>query len=543
MEVPFAHTLSITRFLGGYTQTSVEKICGYSIGTRNLSSYCPSVSEPWSLDYVVKSGSSVNYQTSSMLDRVTPYITAGYSPGDMTLVIINVPWALSSNVAPQNGSTCVPQSTGGSLGVWGQCNPPANYGQWGATITQLATDLQGSYQAGAEGFTFEVGDEYDQSSTFNGQSADFYNLYETAYKSIKSVLPAAAVEAGDFTASCYDSASTNASGCVYDTKAFLSREFAGGNMPSNLNRSLNMYWDTSGTPYPSAAVSGAMKSLTYVDGASTNQLPLQIHQFGLLDMPWGSEGGTSVASVEANWHFQALMGLKKNVPNLSRVSNWGGVATIRAGVSLNFLDGAGYVRTIMDNHQGAELYLLPVSAGNLSAGNEVMAVALVEGNSFQIIVSNVDVVPVNSNLASLQPDAPITLSITVPTGWVVGTNWNYLRYSSALVDNVFAQIKRDYANAGILDPNFAQCAICFSDPITMTTNQTAARALLVNNWTSASNYVQTMQNTLKWNPVTSLNSAKQLNIDQNGVTHSFSQSGGTVTVTIGANEMLVLNPN
>jgi hypothetical protein len=260
-------------------------------------------------------------------------------------------------------------------------------------------------------------------------------------------------------------------------------------------------------------------------------------------MPWGPEGGASVASLEANWDFQALMGLKQNLPNLSRVFNWGGFATVNDGVSLNFLNGAGYIRTIMDNHQGAELYMLPVTADNLPAGNEVMAVAMVEGNSFQIIVSNVDVVSANSNLATMQPDAPTTLSVTIPSAWVGTTNWSYLRYSSAPVDNVFAQIKKDYTNAGILDAKFAQCAVCFSDPVNMSTNQTAAEALLINNWTSSSNYVQTMQNTLKWNPVTSLNSSKQLNIDQNGVTHAFSQSGGTLTVTVGANEMLVLNPN
>jgi len=545
-EIPFAHTLSITRLLGGYTQASVEQICGNSIGTTSFASSCAPVSEPWSLDYVVKAGSTFSYQTPLMLDRISPYIAAGYSPGDMTLVLINVPWALSSDAAPQNGSACVPQSTGGSLGTWGQCNPPASYAQWGVAIARLATDLQGSYQAGAANFTFEIGDEYDQSSTFNGQSSDFYDLYETAYKSIKSVLPAAPVVAGDFTAACYASASTNAAGCVYDSKAFLSREIGLGDAPPNLNRSLNMFWDTTPTPYPSAAVSGAATSVVYVTGAATNQLPLQIHQFGFLHMPWGSvgsNGGTSVASVEANWEFQALMGLKQNLPNLSRVFNWGGFATINDGVSLNFLEGAGYIRTIMDNHQGAELYMLPVTAGNLPAGNEVLAVAMVEGNSFQIIVSNVDVVPVNSNLATLQPDAPAKLSITIPAAWLGTTNWSYLRYSSALVDNVFAQVKRDYAAAGILDANFAQCAICFSDPITMTTNQAAAETLLVNNWTSSSNYVQTMQNTLKWNSVTSLNSSKQLNIDQNGVTHAFSQSGGTLTVTIGANEMLVLNPN
>jgi hypothetical protein len=77
----------------------------------------------------------------------------------------------------------------------------------------------------------------------------------------------------------------------------------------------------------------------------------------------------------------------------------------------------------------------------------------------------------------------------------------------------------------------------------MATDDAAARTILLNNWTTGSNYVQTMQNALKWNTVTSLNAANQLNIDQNGVVHAFSQSGGTLNVTVGPNEMLVLNPN
>ena len=240
------------------------------------------------------------------------------------------------------------------------------------------------------------------------------------------------------------------------------------------------------------------------------------------------------------------MGLWENVPNLSRVFNWGGFATISDGTSLNFLEGAGYIRTIMDNHQGAELFMLPVSTGALPVGNEVMAVAMVEGNNFQIIVSNVDVVAVNSNLTLMQADAPTQLTITIPTSWLGTTNWSYLRYSSAMVDNVFAQIKRDFANAqpeSILWTNFSQCVVCFSDPMSMATDATAARTILTNNWTSSSNYVQTMQNSLKWNLVTSMNAANQLNIDQNGVTHAFSQSGGILSVTIGTNEMLVLKPN
>ncbi len=213
-EIPFAHTLSITRFLGGYTQAAVQMLCSSASGTTTFASYCTPTPEPWSLDYLVDAGSSVSYQTALMLHRISPYINAGYSPSDMTLVLINVPWAMSSSAAPQNGSACVVQSTGGSLGVWGQCNPPASFTRWSSVITQLATDLQSSYQANAAKFNFEIGDEYDQTSTFNGQASDFYSLYENAYKSVKSVLAGAAVAAGDFTEPCYDSASTGAAGCV-----------------------------------------------------------------------------------------------------------------------------------------------------------------------------------------------------------------------------------------------------------------------------------------------------------------------------------------
>ena len=172
-EVPFAHTLSITRFLGGYTQAAVQLLCSSTAGTATFASYCTPTYQPWSLDYVVNAGSSSSYQTALMLDRISPYIKAGYSPSDMTLVLINVPWAISSNVAPQNGSACVVQNTGGSLGVWGQCNPPASFTQWSSVITQLATDLQGVYQAGAADFSFEIGDEYDQNVDLQWPSQRF----------------------------------------------------------------------------------------------------------------------------------------------------------------------------------------------------------------------------------------------------------------------------------------------------------------------------------------------------------------------------------
>ena len=352
-EIPFAHTLSITRFLGGYTQAAVQQLCSSTAGIATYASYCTPTYEPWSLDYVVNDGSSISYQTALMLDRISPYINAGYSPSDMTLVLINVPWAMGSSAAPQNGSACVVQSTGGSLGVWGQCNPPASYTQWSSTITQFATDLQGAYQAGASGFNFEIGDEYDQTSTFNGQASDFYSLYENAYKSVKSILPGASVAAGDFTEPCYDSTSTGAAGCVYDSKDLLSREIANGDSPSYVTRSLNSFRDTDPHPYPSAAVSDAAASFAYVTAAGTTQPPVEIHQ---LDFAYalGRSGGYVGVIRSGELGISNLDGPQENVPNISRVFNWGGFATISDGTSLNFLEGAGYIRMIKDNHQGAE---------------------------------------------------------------------------------------------------------------------------------------------------------------------------------------------
>ena len=64
----------------------------------------------------------------------------------------------------------------------------------------------------------------------------------------------------------------------------------------------------------------------------------------------------------------------------------------------------------------------------------------------------------------------------------------------------------------------------------------------MSNFTNGSNYVGIMQNGLKWRGVKSMNNSGQLNIDSNGVTHNFGLNGNVITVTVGPNEMLVLQP-
>jgi hypothetical protein len=540
-EIPFADSFVITHFLGGNTVGGVSKICTSSSAYQ---SYCDPV-EPWSLDYLVSKNKKLTYQSALVYDRLNPYLNAGYQPRDITIGLDNVPWAIASKVPPQNRSTCVQEpNLLGTLGVWGQCNPPAEFPTWRDLITHLTGDLTAEYGATASQFNYAVGDEFDVTSTYNGRPDDFYNLYQFAFQAVRAAFPIASVVPGDFSGegSCRFPYFTGPiiPGCTYDTQAFLHHEIALGMVPTYIPRSANNFWDINQGPTPSATATDVINSYAYVETANATVLP-EIHQFGFLDMPFGPVGDDT-SSLSANWDFQALLALKQGLPNIGRVFNWGGV---ESAAGLNFLNGNGWIRMLFDNLQGSELYMLPVTPkGALPANNEVMAVGIVDGDNFWVFVSNFDLPVRNKDLTQMQFDPPIQLQITLPAAWVTGhPSWNYLRYSESPVDNVFAQIKTDFG-ANVLTSQFAQCSVCFASPMTMATIAEAAtaREILAANFTNGRNYVGIMQNGLKWRGVHSAGNSGQLNIDSNGLTHNFSQSGNVITVTVGANEMLVLRP-
>jgi hypothetical protein len=542
MEIPFADSFTITRFLGGYVDDEVTQVCG----AQEFSPLCGENPPPiWSLDYALSVDGNLSYQSELVSDRLSPYLQAGYKPSDIGIVLINVPWQIASSNAILPGSPCAFQ-TGlpGSLGPWGQCNPPASYEVWQKMIGHLADDLKNDYGASAGAFQFQVGDESDTLSVLNGTSSDFYRLYAGAYSEIRRQFPSASVSPGDFTSGCYNFAETQASGCVYDSQKFLQR-FGETLPPATVPRSLNRFWDIQGQQlfpagYPSEADADAASSYAYVEKAGS--VIAEIHQFGFLDMPWGpTENGigvSDVSSLEANWEFQTLIRLRESI-HPRRVFNWGGIVT---DGKLNFLNGGGFLRTVLDNNRGAELFALdasivPNDGTPSSSTSEVMAAALVNGDSTKLIVSDFD----------LATDAvPTRLRFTLPASLVAAANgetWKYLRYSQSAVDNVFALVKQDLSAAGILDANFAACSNCFADPLGMATatNPDKVRQVLSDNWTSKSNYVATMQDNLTWKPT------NPDSLDANGIRHNLtiSRQGDCeqFEVTLAPNEMLILTSN
>jgi hypothetical protein len=542
-EIPFADTFVITHFLGGNTEGAVFPICA----DATYKSYCDPV-EPWSLDYLISNDDKLIYQSALVYDRLDPYLKAGYQPSDITIGLDNVPWAIASNAPPQNDSTCMLQSgLLGTVGFYGDCNPPASFNTWRQVVSHLTEDLTAKYGAKADQFNYEVGDEFDVTSTYNSEPSDFYNLYQSAFSAVHATFPEASVVPGDFSGegSCRYPYFTGPviPGCTYDTQAFLHHEIAERMVPKYIPRSANNFWDLNQAPTPIGTAGDVINSYAYVEMDNAKVIP-EIHQFGFLDMPFGPVGDDT-SSLSANWDFQVLMQLKQGLPNIRRVFNWGGVESVPGTPAgdLNFLNGNGWIRILLDNLQGSELYKLLVSSnGPVPANNEVMAVAVIKGDNFWIFISNFDLPNRSSDLTKMRFDPPVQLEITLPAAWVTGhPSWNYLRYSESPVDNVFAQIKADFG-PDVLTTPFAKCSVCFTSPLTMSSDTKMAREILGANWTTGSNYVGLMQNSLKWRGVKTVGNSGRLNIDNNGITHNFSQSGNVITVTVGANEMLVVKP-
>jgi hypothetical protein len=537
-EIPFADSFTITRFLGGYAQDEVTAVCSVQ-----FTPLCSSTPPPiWSLDYALSSDGVVSYQSELVSDRLSSYLDSGYKPKDIGILLINVPWQIASSNPILPGSPCaIEPELPGSLGPWGQCNPPASYSTWGDVIGHLTRDLKENYGSAARSFHFQVGDESDSLSVLNGTAPDFYRLYADAFAAIRELFPSPSVSPGDFTSGCYNFAQTHAPGCVYDSQIFV-RHFREALPPATIPRSLNRFWDIQGVQafpagYPSEAASDAESSYAYVREAGT--VVPEIHQFGFLDMPWGpTENGigvSDVSSLQANWEFQTLLRLRASI-HPRRVFHWGGIVT---DGKLNFLNGGGFLRIVLDNNVGAELLELKseivANGGRASSStSEVMAVALAKAASTQLIVSNFDIAP---------GAAPSRIRFSVPLSLPVTSNvpsWQYLRYSQAPVDNVFAKVKQDFANYEILDSKFAACHNCFADPVAMATDRNTALEVLAKNWTCHSNYVATMQNNLKWKNI------GPESLDANGIRHNLTVTPGSgsaeVEVTLAPNEMLILLP-
>ena len=479
-EIPFVDSFSIVRFLGGYRDDWLRKFNQWDehLGRR-------------SLDYAVRrSDGSLQFRPELIRRRLEPYLAAGYRPQDITIMLQNVPWDLAT-----------PDGQPPVMTEWGRSSPPGDLDEWAHVIRQFALDLQAYLGDAASNVQFKTCGECDQKADFDGTAGEFFRYYEATDRALHAVLPDAALTPGEFTG--LGACAPNAPNCVYDTRDFL--EFAARDhlRIADVPRSLHSFLDKPVSAWPSAAAERAIRSY-----ARLPQTVPEVHQFGLLNEPFGNQG-SDTAALRANWEFQVLLRLWESLKP-RRVFHWGGFDTVGR---MAFLNGSGFLRLVLDRYVGSHAYLIsPREEGAARPGSaELLALGLMDGAKSAVIVSS---------FSPHASDAARPVNLELPPGVLDGSRpLKSIRYRQPT--NVQARIRGDLAADDNLRPEFAGCALCLAFPIQMARDADRARAMLARNWKS---YIEVIKENLRWRA------------DDRGI----SRDGRGLRVTLEPNELVLI---
>ncbi|MBV9015360.1 MAG: hypothetical protein JO058_06860 [Alphaproteobacteria bacterium] len=495
-EIPFVDTFSINRFLGGYPEEWLRKLNDWdeALGRR-------------SLDYAVRQANgSLRFRPELIRRRLEPYLAAGYRPQDITIALENVPWDLST---PGGG----PPETG----AWGRRSPPGDLEEWARLIRQFAADLPAYLgPEAASAIQFETGVEYDGKASFDASAPEFFRFYEATDRALHAVLPEAALSPGEFTGA--GTCTPEMPNCVYDTREFLAFAARERLAIPDVPRSLHSFLDRPANAGPSITAERALQSY-----ARLPPVVAEVHQFGLLDEPFGPFGhsGSDTAARRANWEFQVLMRLWEGL-RPRRVFHWGG---FDGTGKLALLNGPGFLRLVLDRYVGSRGMLLDaqekgpprpqpaeiMAVGfNSEAGAKSDAGSKSEGRSAVILSS--------FSLDAAGPAREVT--VTLPPGLLAGGGRpKTIRYRQS--ENVHALIRRDLAGEDNLTPEFAACPQCLAAPILMARDADRARAPLRRQWPR---YVEAIKETLRWRQ------------DDPGI----AREGTRLRVTLEPNELVII---
>jgi len=482
-EIPFVDSFSIVRFLGGYRDDWLRdfNLWDERLGRR-------------SLDYAIRrSDGSLQFRPEMIRGRLEPYLAAGYRPQDITIMLQNVPWDL----ATKDGKPPV-------MTEWGRSSPPGDLNEWTRLIRQFALDLEAYLGDAASSVQFKTCGECDQKADFDGTAEEFFRYYETTDRALHSILPKAALSPGEFasTGQC----PPNAANCIYDTKDFLAFAARRHLEIAYVPRSLLTFLDKPAAASPRLAAEGAVHSY--------ERLPpvlAEIHQFGLLDEPFGEYGryGSDAAAMQANWEFQVLMRLHESL-RPRRVFHWGGVV---GGGKMGFLNGSGFLRLVLDRYLGSRTDLLDAKDAGPSPPEaaEVMAAGFEKGGRTAVIVSS---------FSTHQGSKARSVTVDLPSGLLAGdARPKAIRYRQS--SNVYVLIREDLAADNNLKPEFASCALCLAAPLSMARDAGPARTMLWRHW---DRYVDAMKDNLRWRE------------DDSGI----ARDGRQLRVTLEPNELVVI---
>jgi hypothetical protein len=329
-EVFFVDHMSVTRFLGGYSQE-----------WKHNDNQLPSND----LAYRDEAG-TVRYRTELIGPRLQRYIDNGYT--EFTIGIENVPWALSRDPS--------------KAGDWGSSEPPADWKEWSAFIEAVCRGIKDAYpEEVVRNLRFKTGNEFNAIQAFTGDYDDFSRYYWESLAAIRKVFPEAPVMPGEFAGTVAGS-----NGVDY---AKLFKELARGRDPSgkavarpasSLVRSTHSFphqRDIGPRERVQSAVGSYRSILKGLPASFREELSFEYSQYGVLGSALG-HGIDDNGVRSASWQFQTMFRARA-AGFLDRCWAWGKSEKVAIGAdSTHFLNSTGWLYSVLDHVRDDRAWLV-----------------------------------------------------------------------------------------------------------------------------------------------------------------------------------------
>jgi len=421
-EVFFVDKISITRFLGGYTQDWKHK--GRQLPSNDLA--------------YVDENDEVHYRLELVGKRLRPYLENGYR--DFIINIENIPWDLSR--------------TPDQAGPYGNTSPPRDWEEWEAFILAVCQELRRVLPPESiETLGFKIGNEYNQKKSFSGDHEDFLKLYDYSASAIREVFPNAEIMPGEIGGGARHP--DNAVDYPNLFQHFVDgRNRAGDPEPAPvavLARSSHSFPDVSDIS-PRERVRRSVSSMRQVlrgkPESFRENLRMEHHQFGVLGAP-GQPRAVQTGVRAASWQFQTIFRLKA-AGYLDNVWAWLKSEQIDfpRGGETHLLTGIGWLYSVLDHLRGSQMFLL-VSDQPENSERDVTAVGFAGAERFTVIAASWSPSSDDSN----QPEQ---VTITIPENALAFTLVESTAGSMRLdvEDNPFEAIRDDLKESGLLKEQY-----------------------------------------------------------------------------------------
>ena len=466
-EVFFVDEFSITRFLGGYSQN--WKHGGTQEKTNDMA-------------YVDGAG-KVQYRLELVKNRLQPYIDNGYTR--FIIGIENVPWDLSR--------------TPDMSGPYGVTEPPRDWNEWYDFIKAVCEEMKRVYpDEVCRNLKFKIGNEYNQPKSFTGSHEDYLKLYDWSSAAIHSVFPDAPVMPGEIGGGA--SGPENSVDYPQLFQHFIDgTNYAGLPHPSPvsvLTRSSHSFphmRDLSPLERTEFSSSSMEEVLTGKPTEFVKALSLEYHQFGVLGSSF-SDGVHAPGARIASWQFQVLFRSKAS-GYMDKCWSWNKSENVQfdRNTGTHFLNGLGWLYSVLDHLQGDQTWLLGVFQPG-DAMRDITAVEFVRDNRVTLIFASWAHNPDETNAVPVRVGIPrMTLPFDLEKAQVRG-----LSFTDA--ENVFTEIRDDLKLSGNLQEIFKENPRALGTLRNMSANYADGRRMILNNMDK---YIRIQQESLQLRPVPS----------------------------------------